>query len=156
MTIEAPSAPDGLPHENPAPVTAPGLTTPEGAAAEGTAAEIGVRALSSGIVQVTLPANEEIEEAAARTAGAAVRALAGGRRVPVMLVISGVVGVSVEARQVYASSAAASAFALVGESPVDRVIGHYLLRSRTASIPGQFFTSEAEAAEWLGQYASGH
>lgn len=120
----------------------------------GMAAPIGVRALESGIVQVTLPPNEEIAGAEARVAGAAVRAIADGRRVPVMLVITGVVGVSVEARQVYVSSIAASAFALVGESPVDRVIAHYLLRSKTEAIPAQFFTSEAEAVEWLGQYAS--
>jgi hypothetical protein len=120
----------------------------------GVPAPIGVRALESGVIQVTLPANEEIGGAEARVAGAAVRALADGRRVPVMLVISGVVGVSVDARQVCVSSIAASAFALVGESPVDRVIAHYLLRSRTKAIPAQFFTSEAEAVEWLGQYTS--
>ncbi|WCI09778.1 hypothetical protein PJ267_10040 [Arthrobacter sp. OVS8] len=80
--------------------------------------------------------------------------MANGRRMPVMLVITGVVGVSVEARQVYAGSIAASAFALVGESPVDRVIAHYLLRSKTETIPAQFFTSEAEAIDWLGQYTS--
>lgn len=120
----------------------------------GGAAPIGVRPLESGIVQVTLPANEEIAGAEARVAGAAVRAIADGRRVPVMLVITGVVGVSVEARQVYVSSIAVSAFALVGESPVDRVIAHYLLRSKTEAIPARFFTSEAEAVEWLGQYAS--
>jgi hypothetical protein len=120
----------------------------------GVAAPIGVRALESGIVQVTLPPNEEIAGAEARVAGAAVRAIANGRRVPVMLVLTGVVGVSVEARQVYVSSIAASAFALVGESPVDRVIAHYLLRSKTEAIPAQFFTSEAQAVEWLGQYAS--
>jgi hypothetical protein len=126
------------------------------AGAAGVAAPIGVRALQNGIVQVTLPPNEEIAGTEARIAGAAVRALANGRRVPVMLVITGVVGVSVEARQVYVSSIAASAFALVGESPVDRVIAHYLLRARTETIPAQFFTSEAEAVEWLGHYASEH
>lgn len=126
------------------------------AGAAGVATPIGVRALESGIVQVTLPPNEEVAGAEARVAGAAVRAIANGRRVPVMLVMTGVVGVSVEARQVYVSSIAASAFALVGESPVDRVIAHYLLRSRTETIPAQFFTSEAEAVEWLGQYASEH
>ncbi|MGY2743619.1 hypothetical protein ACQCSU_15750 [Pseudarthrobacter sp. O4] len=122
--------------------------------AAGAAAPIGVRLLDGGIIQVTLPPNEEIAGAEARVAGAAVRALAIGRRMPVLLVITGVVGVSVEARHVYASSIAASAFALVGESPVDRVIAHYLLRSKTETIPAQFFTSEAEAVEWLGLYAS--
>ena len=115
---------------------------------------IGVRMRDGGIIEVALPANEEIAGPEARVAGAAVRALANGRRVPVLLVITGVVGVSVEARHVYSTSIAASAFALVGESPVDRVIAHYLLRSRTETIPAQFFLSEAEAIDWLGHYTS--
>lgn len=122
--------------------------------AAGAGAPIGVRMLDGGIIKVTLPPNEEIAGPEARAAGTTIRALADGRRMPVLLVITGVVGVSVEARQVYATSIAASAFALVGESPVDRVIAHYLLRSKTETIPAQFFTSEAEAAEWLGQYTS--
>ena len=123
------------------------LTTPSGV-------PIGVRMRDGGIIEVALPANEEIEGPEARVAGATVRALANGRRMPVLLVITGVVGVSLEARHVYATSIAASAFALVGESPVDRVIAHYLLRSKTETIPAQFFTSEAEAIDWLGQYKS--
>ena len=117
---------------------------------------IGVRLRDGGIIEVALPANVEIEGAEARVAGAAVRALAHGRRMPVLLVITGVVGISVEARHVYSTSIAASAFALVGESPVDRVIAHYLLRSRSETIPAQFFLSEAEAIDWLGHYTSEH
>jgi hypothetical protein len=117
---------------------------------------IRVRELENGIIQVTLPPNKEIAGAEARGAGAAVRALADGRRVPVVLVITGVMGVSVEARQAYVSSIAASAFAVVGETPVDRVIAHYLLRSKSETIPAGFFTAEAEAVEWLGQYAREH
>jgi hypothetical protein len=119
-----------------------------------TGVPIGVRMRDGGIIEVALPANEEIGGPEARVAGAAVRALADGRRMPVLLVITGVVGVSLEARHVYATSIAASAFALVGESPVDRVIAHYLLRSKTETIPAQFFTSEADAIDWLGQYKS--
>lgn len=115
-----------------------------------------VRLREGGIIEVVLPANEEIAGPEARIAGAAVRALANGRRVPVLLVITGVVGVSVEARHVYVTSIAASAFALVGESPVDRVIAHYLLRSKTETIPARFFMSEAEAIDWLGHYTSEH
>ncbi|SFU13383.1 hypothetical protein [Arthrobacter sp. ov118] len=113
---------------------------------------IGVRMLEGGIIEVLLPANQEIQGPEARIAGEAVRSLAAGRRVPVILVITGVVGVSVEARQAYTGSIAATAFALVGETPVDRVIAHYLLRSRGESIPAQFFTSESAAIEWLRQY----
>lgn len=148
MSVEAPAGPgERIPGESPDADFA-GLTdTPS-------VAPIGVRMLDGRIIEVALPANQEIEGPEARVAGATVRAMADGRRMPVLLVITGVVGVSVEARQVYAGSIAASAFALVGESPVDRVIAHYLLRSKTETIPAQFFTSEAEAIDWLGQYTS--
>lgn len=150
MSVEAPAGPDERVPEDAPGATFPGVTT------TASGAPIGVRMRDGGIIEVALPANEEIEGPEARVAGAAVRALANGRRMPVLLVITGVVGVSVEARQVYAGSIAASAFALVGESPVDRVIAHYLLRSKTETIPAQFFTSEAEAIDWLGQYTSEH
>ncbi len=78
---------------------------------------IGVRMIDGGIIEVVLPPNQEIEGPEARVAGDAVRALAAGRRMPVLLVITGVVGVSVEARQVYTGSIAATAFALVGDGP---------------------------------------
>jgi hypothetical protein len=136
-------------------MTVEALSVPDERLPEATAL-IGVRALENGFIQVTLPPNQEISGAQAQVAGAAVRALADGRRVPVMLVITGITGVSAEVRQVYTSATAVSAFAVVGESPVDRVIAHYLLRSRTEAIPGEFFTSEAEAIDWLRQYASEH
>lgn len=115
---------------------------------------IEVRVIEPGIIEVLLPPNQEIEGREARVAGAAVRVLANGRRIPVLLVITGVVGFSMEARHAFTGSIAASAFAVVGESPVDRVIAHYLLRSGTEAIPAQFFTSESEAVQWLGQYTS--
>ena len=150
MTVEALAGPDErIPEESRGAVMAGVEATPTGV-------PIGVRMRDGGIIEAALPANEEIEGPEARVAGATVRALANGRRMPVLLVITGVVGVSVEARQVFAGSIAASAFALVGESPVNRVIAHYLLRSKTETIPAQFFTSEAEAIEWLGQYTSEH
>ncbi len=138
----------------------PGELTPAGAAATEDAAvpsrlpaAIGVRLRDGGIIEVELPVSAQIEGPEARAAGAAVRALANGRRMPVLLVITGVVGISPEARHVYSNSIGASAFALVGESPVDRVIAHYLLRSKTETIPAQFFLSEAEAIDWLGHHA---
>ena len=87
-------------------------------------------------------------------AAAAVQGLAEGKLAAVMIVVSGVVGVSVEARRVYAESITARAVALVGESPVDRVIAHYLLRSRSESIPAEFFLSRPAALEWLRQYTA--
>lgn len=161
MTAEALAAPDErFPDEDTAtPDPAPGTdpVSADGTASAvrtGAAAPIGLSVVDGGIIKIVLPPNEEIAGAEARVAGGAVRALADGRRVPVLIVITGVVGVSVEARHVYTGSIAASAFAVVGESPVDRVIAHYLLRAGNATIPAQFFTSETEAVEWLGQYTS--
>jgi len=157
MTVAAPLAPDAPDEKIPEdPQTLAAAPAAAAAAASSSIPEpiIGVRQLQGGIIEVALPPNREIEGPEARVAGAAVRTLADGRRVPVLLSISGVVGVSVEARQVYAGSIAASAFALVGESPVDRVIAHYLLRSRTETIPAEFFLSRTEALEWLRPYTS--
>jgi hypothetical protein len=158
MTVEALAGPDErLPGEGTGAVTAAPPAVPDAplaapSAVTDAARAIGVRMRDGGIIEVLLPPNQEIEGPEARIAGDAVRALAAGRRMPVLLVITGVVGVSVEARQVYTGSIAATAFALVGESPVDRVIAHYLLRSRSETIPAQFFSSESAAVQWLRQY----
>jgi hypothetical protein len=153
LSVEALAGPDERrPEDKPAEgFAAPGRgpAAPE----QDTGDPIGVRMTDWGIIEVTLPPNQVIEGPQARVAGAAVRSLAHGRRLPVLLVITGVVALSVEARNVYVTSIAASAFALVGESPVDRVIAHYLLRSKTETIPAQFFTSEPDAVRWLRQYA---
>jgi hypothetical protein len=145
LTVEALAGPDERNPED-EPVEEPAAREPHAAG------PIEVRMTDWGVIEVTLPAHQLIEGRQARAAAAAVRSLAQGRRLPVLLVITGVVGVSVEARRVYATSIAA-AFALVGESPVDRVIAHYLLRSTTETIPAQFFTSEADAVKWLRQHA---
>lgn len=115
--------------------------------------QIAVRITDQGIIEVTLPPDQVIGGRQACAARAAVRSLAQGRRLPVLLVVTGVLGVSIEARRVYVNSVEPPAFALVGESPVDRVIAHYLLRWTTEATPSRFFTTEPDAARWLGQYA---
>ncbi|MDI3242125.1 hypothetical protein QK292_11890 [Arthrobacter sp. AL08] len=147
MSLDALAGPEERVPPEPAVLELPELAAPAGA-------PIGVRVIDGGILEIVLPANAEIGGAEARVAGSAARRLANGQRMPVMLVITGVVGVSVEARHIYASSIAPSAFAVVGVSPVDRVIAHYLLRSPGETIRAEFFTSEAEAVQWLGQFTS--
>ena len=60
--------------------------------------------------------------------------------------------VTSDARVSYTNSVVVSACALLGESPVDRVIAHFLLRAKPGSLPAQFFTSEAEARDWLREH----
>jgi hypothetical protein len=115
------------------------------------AAQITVDLAEDGIVEVTLPPNSVVRSPEAQAAAAAVRGFADGRRLPVLLIVTGVLSVTNDARLAYTNSVAVSACALLGESPVDRVIAHYLLRAKPSSLPAQFFTSEAEARRWLSE-----
>lgn len=116
------------------------------------AAQITVDLAKDGIVEVTLPPNSIVRSSEARAAAVAVRSLADGRRLPVLLTVTGVLSVTNDARLAYTNSVAVSACALLGESPVDRVIAHYLLRAKPTSLPARFFTSEAEARDWLREH----
>ncbi|GAA3318528.1 DUF7793 family protein [Arthrobacter ramosus] len=116
------------------------------------AAQITVDLAADGIVEVTLPPNTVVRSREAQAAAAAVRAFADGRRLPLLLTVTGVLSVTNDARLTYTNSVVVSACALLGESPVDRVIAHYLLRARSDSVPARFFTSEAEAREWLREH----
>lgn len=141
---------EGLPADKQAEGAAPVYSLPVPGHAGGD--PILVRMTDQGIIKVMLPPNQMIEEPQGRVAGAAVRSLGHGRCLPVLLVITGVMGVSAEVRHLYVNSVAPSAVALLGESPVDRVIAHYLLRWKTETTPAQFFTSEPDAVTWLRQY----
>lgn len=114
--------------------------------------QITVDLAADGIVEVTLPPNSVVRSTEARAAAAAVRMFADGRRLPLLLRVTGVLSVTDDARLTYTNSVAVSACALLGESPVDRVIAHFLLRAKPGSLPGQFFTSEAEARDWLREH----
>jgi hypothetical protein len=105
-----------------------------------------------GIVEVTLPPNSVVRSPEAQAAAAAVRAFAKGRRLPLLMTVTGVLSVTDDARLTYTNSVVVSACALLGESPVDRVIAHFLLRAKPDSLPGRFFTSESEARDWLREH----
>ena len=76
-------------------------------------------------------------------------ALAGSRRVAVVLHLNSTASVSRAARAAFASVAPASSWAIVGTTPVDRLVGHFLLGGESGSAPAPYFTSEHEALEWL-------
>jgi hypothetical protein len=114
--------------------------------------QITVDLAEDGIIEVTLPPNSVVRSPEAQAAAAAVRMFADGRRLPLLLRVTGVLSVTDDARLTYTNSVAISACALLGESPVDRVIAHFLLRAKPGSLPGRFFTSEAEARDWLREH----
>ena len=62
------------------------------------------------------------------------------------------------ARAVFSIPCAASRIALLGASPVDRVLANFFLGVHIPPCPTRFFTSRSEAMNWLGQVsgASAH
>ena len=78
--------------------------------------------------------------------------IAGGRKVPLLIITGGLRSMSREARNYFAGEAAAGlilAQAVVVGSAVSRIIANFFLRLTRASFPTRLFTSEAEAMAWL-------
>lgn len=102
-----------------------------------------------GIVKASLPKEAHLDEEAADRFGAQLNAYTGSRPVAVVLDVTGVASVSRAARSVYCRIPSVSAWALLGETPVDRLIGHFLLEAEFSSGPARYFSSEDEALGWL-------
>lgn len=101
------------------------------------------------VVVVVLPPGEHITGEIALATAEVVHRAAGEALVPVLLNLSGVLSVSREARTVFSQSRSSSAIAVLGTSPVDRVIGNFLLGGEPPSCRTRFFFSRTEALDWL-------
>ncbi|MDQ6739579.1 MAG: STAS/SEC14 domain-containing protein [Actinomycetota bacterium] len=107
-----------------------------------------------GILRIKLPELASITGPQAEAAAALVRSLANGRLLPLLMDVTGVLSVTSEMREVYGRSVAVSACALLGKSPVDRVIAHHFLGAESSGLPAAYFTSESEAIAWLEERRS--
>ena len=112
-------------------------------------ANVCVVRVRQGISRITLRPSARITEADGVRTREELLALTGGSRGGVLLDITGVGSVSREAISVYSSAVTVSAFAILGSTPVDRVIAHGLLGLPLPSCPSEYFTDEAEALNWL-------
>jgi hypothetical protein len=72
-----------------------------------------------------------------------------GIKRPLLVDMRGTASLTREGRQAFAEEYSASKVALLGESPVDRVIANFTLSVITMSIPTRYFTSEPAALAWL-------
>lgn len=57
--------------------------------------------------------------------------------------------VSRQAKSAFSTKCAASRIALLGSSPVNRIIANFAMSRRTLPCPTRFFTSRTEAMQWL-------
>jgi hypothetical protein len=104
---------------------------------------------ADGLLRLTWARGASITEGDAEAAMGQVNALCGDSRHPMLVDMATTSEVSRGARAVFGRPCQASRIALLGASPVDRVIANFFLGLNKLPCPTKFFTSEAEALTWL-------
>lgn len=84
-----------------------------------------------------------------QAAMAVVNEVADGAEYPMLIDITNTQAVSRQAKAEFSVKCAASRIALLGSSPVNRVIANFAMSRRTLPCPTRFFTSPKEAMNWL-------
>jgi hypothetical protein len=90
-----------------------------------------------------------IEADDAQSAMASVNVIADGGEYPMLVDMATTESVSRQARAVFSIPCAASRIALLGASPVDRVLANFFLSLHVPPCPTRFFTSRDDAMAWL-------
>jgi hypothetical protein len=90
-----------------------------------------------------------IEDVDAHAAMASVNVIADGGEYPMLVDMATTESVSRQARAVFSIPCAASRIALLGSSPVDRVLANFFLSLHVPPCPTRFFTSRDDAMAWL-------
>ncbi len=108
-----------------------------------------------GFVRLSWDRNLRITGEMARAAMALVDATNAGRERPLLVDMTGTAALTREARMTFSRRCSASRIALLGSSPVDRVIANFALGVSAVPVPTRFFTSEPLAVAWLTDGAVG-
>jgi hypothetical protein len=114
---------------------------------EGT--EAGLTLEADGMLRLKWPRGSVITEADAERAMLRVNQLCGENRHPMLVDMATTADVTRGARAVFGRPCQASRIALLGASPVDRVLANFFLGINAVPCPTKFFTSEQEAIAWL-------
>lgn len=104
---------------------------------------------SGGLLRLTWARGASIKETDAEAAMAKVNALSGTSRPPMLVDMATTSDVSRGARAVWGRPCQVSRIALLGTSPVDRVLANFFLGIHKVPCPTKFFTSEIDALAWL-------
>lgn len=102
-----------------------------------------------GILQLKWARNAVIRSSDAEAAIHMVNELCGQTERPLLVDMATTTAVSRGARAVFGRTCQASHVALLGASPVDKVIANFVLAMNKTPRPKRFFTSRAEALAWL-------
>ncbi len=90
-----------------------------------------------------------ISEESARRGWNFVNQISADRKRPMIVDMSMTAKVTREARTVFLDPSQASIIALLGRSPVDRVIANFVLGVSNMPCPTKFFTSLTAAIDWV-------
>ncbi|MHA7209206.1 DUF7793 family protein [Arthrobacter sp. MDT1-65] len=112
--------------------------------------------LPDGILHLEWDRDCTITAEDAEWAMAAVNGLAAGAGHPMLVDMETTRTVTRSARAVFAIPCAASRIALLGSSPVDRMLANFFLGVNSPPCPTRFFTSRHLAVAWLQSEAHEH
>lgn len=115
----------------------------------GGSANVSLDLESEGLLRITLRPGSRITEADGTSVREQFFTLTGGTGCVVLLQVTGVEYVSREAVRVFSEAATVKAFAILGRTPVDRVIAHGRRGLPLPVCPSRYFTEESEALAWL-------
>lgn len=76
-----------------------------------------------------------------------------GRQLPMLVDMTSTKAITRPARVVFTEDTSATRIALLGKSPVDRVIANFTLGVSGVPVPTRFFTDAALAVAWLTRSA---
>lgn len=108
----------------------------------------GTLELSCGVLYLRWKQGAYIGIDVARAALEAISTLAHGRRLPMLVEIGGVTH-SAAAKTLFPDASCISRMALLGASPLDRVIAMFRLPGLPVGFPIRYFTSSDKAMAWL-------
>ncbi|MCU1516063.1 MAG: hypothetical protein JWQ75_784 [Pseudarthrobacter sp.] len=111
--------------------------------------EAGLTLDDGGVVQLRWPRGASISEQDAENAMRQVNELCGQSRHPMLVDMATTAQVSRGARAVFGRPCQASRIALLGASPVDKVLANFILGINRLPCPTRFFTSRDDAMAWL-------
>ena len=104
---------------------------------------------ADGLLHLRWPPGAHIQVEDARAAMAKVNEVCQQEQHPMLVDMAAVASVSREARGIWSIPCGASRIALLGKSPVDRVLANFFLGVHVPPCPTRFFTSRSEAMAWL-------
>ena len=102
-----------------------------------------------GIVRLTWDRDLRVTAAMAKQAMVAVDDVNAGRPRPLLVRMARTTALDREAREQFAEKTSIAAIALLGETPVDRLLAASTVGRGVTEAPARYFTDERDAVAWL-------